>query len=273
MKCHEPRPGGINGPINRKVTNHLEGVGASLQKTQFQSHKKAIKKPKVLSATSLQSIESQQFHKTTKEATQEMEKILGVHYNREMDKIRPVVQSYLKHGRCKKIQLTSASDLSEIVFTKRIVLSLVSQQFDPLGLMSPVMSGMKIFLHQEIKNHPNMAWDQPVSNQDRARELCARLITISEDTEISFPRSLMQTQGAKLKRLAIFVDAATEAMQIVAYAMTQDDSQQLPVRSQLLMAKTRVHSQTIPEAELGALTAGHRLAKIIINAIPQTSLS
>ena len=118
-----------------------------------------------------------------------------------------------------------------------------------------------------------MSWDQPVANQDKARELCTRLITAAEDTEINFPRSLMETEKSKLKRLAIFVDAASEALQVVAYAITEDEAQGLTIKSQLLMAKSRVHSQTIPEAELGALTAGHRVARIIINAIPKQWLT
>ena len=159
--------------------------------------------------------------------------------------------------------LNSMSDLSNIVLTKRTVMSLLGSQYDPLGLASVFLSKYKIFLHQLHKKEYEM--DEPLNAEDTrvGMKLLKELITASE-TSLLFNRS-NHPEGYKLEELVCFADASTQCLQVVLYGIYRNDNKQ--TYSSLISGKNKIVNSTVPRNELNSLVAAVRLTKNYIEAI------
>ena len=95
--------------------------------------------------------------------------VLGIDYNAEQDKlafhINPTMVVKGKKRKKTTITLTAANvDLvrsGEMKLSRRMVLSFVMAQYDPLGLISPLLVHAKILLHR-LYGHANLGWDDPL---------------------------------------------------------------------------------------------------------------
>ena len=158
--------------------------------------------------------------------------------------------------------LTSQSDLSDLKMTKRMFMSLLSSQYDPLGKASVFLAKYKIFL-SVLFEIPEYDWDVKLKDdhQKQAVSLVKEMIHASENSP-RFKRS-NRPEGYKLKKYVVFVDASTIALQVVVYGLYESKKDQTLVTS-LITAKNRITKNTVPRNELQAIVAGHR---IVLNCI------
>ena len=97
-------------------------------------------------------------------------------------------------------------------------MSLLSSQYDPMGLASPFLAKFKIFLARLFKN-PEYDWDVNLNddNQKQAIAMVKQMIYASENSP-TFKRS-NKPEGYKIKKLIVFVDASTISLQVVVYGL------------------------------------------------------
>ena len=145
--------------------------------------------------------------------------------------------------------------------TKRIILSEVSQIFDPLGFLSPVIIRAKMIL-QELWLH-KLRWDDPLPPQ-----VASHWYSIREDltslARLSIPR-WFNTHSNSVVELHGFSDASQLAMAAVIYITVISPSTNLKV-STLVCSKTKVaplKKLTIPRLELTAALMLAKLAKYV----------
>ena len=144
--------------------------------------------------------------------------------------------------------------------TQRIVLSLVSAVFDPLGICSPFTIRMR-FLLKSIWAAMRRAWDKELSAEypKLISDWCSEL---REIRTMSINRLYFEN-GCTNLRLHILTGASEEAMCIVAYL--QDETTQ---KLTYVIGKCRVapiRYMTIPKLELQAAVYVVRLRKQILN--------
>ena len=164
--------------------------------------------------------------------------------------------------------LTSESDLTNLVMTKRKVMSLVSSQYDPLGLVSIFLAKYKIFLARLFKSG-KYDWDTNLCPDDNkvAINLVKEMINAAENSP-TFERST-KPENYTMEKLIVFVDASTVALQVVVYGlyMSQDRSQ---IYTSLITAKNKIVNSTVPRNELQSMVAGHRLILNVLDALEET---
>lgn len=144
------------------------------------------------------------------------------------------------------------------VITKRTVLSEISQLYDPLGFIAPVIIRAKIFI-QDLRLI-KIDWDEPLSSelQDRWNNLRHQFASLDQ---ISIPRWIRFSSLAKKIELHGFSDASNLAMAAVIYVKVITSSDDVHIN--LICAKTKVaplKRLTIPRLEL---TAALMLSRLI----------
>ncbi|KAJ8736653.1 hypothetical protein PYW08_007309 [Mythimna loreyi] len=149
-------------------------------------------------------------------------------------------------------------DLSNV--TKRSILSAVSQIYDPLGLLSPVIIVVKVLLQKLWLN--KVGWDDGLS-QDIIMYWKKFVESISNLYKLRIPRFVM-CDSANVIELHVFTDASQTAYGACAYIRTSNANGDVTVR--LLCAKSRVapvKPVSIPRLELcGALVGAKLVDKI-----------
>merc|ERR1712155_187033 len=152
--------------------------------------------------------------------------------------------------------LTSESDLTNLVMTKRKVMSLVSSQYDPLGLVSIFLAKYKIFLARLFKN-ASYDWDTNLCPDDNkvAINLVKEMINAAENSP-TFERST-KPENYTMDKLVVFV---------YGLYTSQDRSQ---IHTSLITAKNKIANSTVPRNELQSLVAGHRLTLNVLEALEE----
>ena len=148
--------------------------------------------------------------------------------------------------------------------TKRNVVSLIGQIYDPLGFLSPIRVAFKILMQEVCKLR--VAWDQPLVGEPLLR--WERLIgTMKESTPLRLPRHYfhgLHTSSTSKFQLLGFCDASNAAYAAVIYIVDSSEDQRTP---RFVVSKTRVSPlkvQTIPHLELLSAVL---LARLITNVI------
>ena len=194
--------------------------------------------------------------------------LLGHYYNPNTDEmIMKFAVNFSAKKRSQKTgpNLNQESDLTKLQMTKRKVMSLLSSQYDPLGLTSVFLAKFKIFLAKLFKI-PEYDWDVPLKDdhQKKSINLVKQMINAAENPPV-FERS-NKPEGFKLSKLVVFVDASTIALQAVVYGLyTCGDK----VHSSLITAKNKITNNTVPRNELQSLVAGHRLVLNVLEALDE----
>ncbi|VDK52238.1 unnamed protein product, partial [Cylicostephanus goldi] len=174
-------------------------------------------------------------------ATSKIQKVLGIEWNAEIDRISM---------RCNLHKLENA--------TKRLIARQIASVYDPLGWMVPLMILPKIF-QQELWRH-NFAWDSALPSD--YRETWNRMVENIDGFEKIAPRRLFD--DGKTMDLAVFADASTNAIATCAYVFKEKSSTLAMAKSKLPSIKSKT---TMPKLEMNALTLAMRLAKSITNAL------
>ena len=146
--------------------------------------------------------------------------------------------------------------------TKRDVLQISSQLYDPLGWATPATIRAKILL-QEIWLS-KVSWDEPLSNVIRDKWL-AILTDIQELPTMTIPRAYSPSSNRSndVRNIYVFSDASTKAYGAVVYICKNN-------QISLVMSKSRVapiKSITLPKLELMAAVVATRLAQFVISAM------
>ncbi|XP_053949452.1 uncharacterized protein LOC128857733 [Anastrepha ludens] len=131
--------------------------------------------------------------------------------------------------------------------TKRTILSHIAKIYDPLGLVSPVITKAKIFL--QILWKEKLQWDEslPQLLQTTWNDICVQLGLVSS---FKFPRFVLTPNSSW--EIHAFCDASLAAFGACVYIRSECDG---ILKSCLLCAKSRVSplkSLTIPKLELSA---------------------
>ncbi|CAH2096333.1 unnamed protein product [Euphydryas editha] len=151
--------------------------------------------------------------------------------------------------------------------TKRVMLSIISQIYDPLGLLSPTIIISKILLQKLWLSR--LDWDTPVPH-DIEIIWNKFVLFLKRLNELNIPRYVMSGY-TQYKELHIFTDASQSAYGACAYVRTYNHDSEIVVK--LLCAKTKVaplKSISIPRLELCGALIGARLYKKIIDVIRLT---
>ncbi|KAH9629666.1 hypothetical protein HF086_009002 [Spodoptera exigua] len=148
--------------------------------------------------------------------------------------------------------------------TKRVMLSILSQIYDPLGLLSPVVIIPKLLLQKLWLS--KIDWDTPVP-MDIVKIWHNFVETLKYLKDI---RIIRHVRGAyaQYTELHIFSDASQDAYGACAYIRTYSDNSDVTVR--LLCAKSKVaplKSISIPRLELCGALIGAKLYKKIVESL------
>ncbi|XP_021943783.2 uncharacterized protein LOC110842357 [Folsomia candida] len=155
--------------------------------------------------------------------------------------------------------------------TKRTVLSIASQVFDPIGFTSPTVLQLKIMLQEAWAQ--DLKWDELWGTEaiNKVKTWCEEARVLSK---IRIPRWAVGSIDDL--ELHTFTDASQNAYSAVVFARSTRESN---VCVQLLMAKSRVAPMkkedpkknnkkiTIPRLELMGCLIGVRLANTVNNAL------
>lgn len=148
--------------------------------------------------------------------------------------------------------------------TKRIMLSVISQIFDPLGLVGPCVVEGKILLQSLWLTKTD--WDDQVP--DKIKTLWTSFSTsLSHLNDLKIPRWVLSNNACSYE-LHIFTDASELAYGSCVYVRSIDAKNEVKVR--LLISKNRVapiKSKTVPRLELCGALLGTRLYVKVINAL------
>ncbi|XP_052755355.1 uncharacterized protein LOC128201692 [Galleria mellonella] len=156
------------------------------------------------------------------------------------------------------------------IITKRTIMSIISQIYDPLGLLSPTIIIAKIMLQKLwlLK----IDWDDvvPIDIECQWNQF---LNTLSHLPELRIPRYVM-SEDKQTCELHIFTDASQDAYGACAYIRTYNSDSDLPITIKLLCAKSKIAPVktvcTIPRLELCGALLGAWLYHKIINSLRLT---
>ena len=151
--------------------------------------------------------------------------------------------------------------LKQKIATKRIILSEVSQLYDPIGIISPVIITSKCLL-QDLWLH-KLLWNEPLPTSIVKKFLHIREDLTNLDT-IFIPRWL-GIQKESVVELHGFSDASQQAMAAVLYIKSTSLTAST---SSFLISKTKVATLErlwIPRLELGATVLLTKLAKHVLD--------
>lgn len=145
-------------------------------------------------------------------------------------------------------------------FTKRTLTGLVAGVFDPLGLATPVMAGLKLDLHQLCALQ--LDWDDPVP-AELLDKWAGNMAKIQQLRDLSFRRSVVpEHAAADALELLVATDASQHIGVVAVYARVPQQSGGFSC--QLLVAKSKLLTGlTIPKAELRSAVAAAVLANVV----------
>lgn len=167
-------------------------------------------------------------------------------------------------------QYRVASPKSNVLPTKRIVLSEVATLFDPLGLLAPLIVSAKIYLQALWAE--GVAWDEPLSAAlaDRWHSYCQALEAIHS---INIPRWL-GIHSSRNHQLHGFCDASEAAYAAVVYVRSADSTDNVMVR--IVTARTKVspiQKISVPRLELCGAVLLARLMAHVKSALRQPNIT
>lgn len=154
------------------------------------------------------------------------------------------------------------------IITKRAILSIAQQLFDPLGMICPVVICPKILLQQVWAE--GLDWDTEVG-EDVREAFVLWMDQLSWVQGLTVPRWVFRVEGEDSEiSLHAFVDASNVAYAAVIFARVQHRDR---VEIKFVCAKSRISPKgtTIPRLELLSATVGARLMQSTLAAVPTSS--
>uniref|UniRef100_A0A914GX00 CCHC-type domain-containing protein n=1 Tax=Globodera rostochiensis TaxID=31243 RepID=A0A914GX00_GLORO len=160
--------------------------------------------------------------------------------------------------------------------TKRSVLSFVASHYDPLGLISPAILPLKVFL--QSLSHEELGWDQALP-ADLGEKWDGIMKNWAPDKAVTIPRCpLTLPQSDRTYQLHCFSDSSSFAMCATVFLrVSHPDLEQ--AECFLIFAKTKVKPMhkgsplTIPKLELISAEMGARALKFVQPQLSSLNLS
>ena len=219
---------------------HMKAAGLNLRKwkTSDPVLAKEFEEEKIITASQNVSPTEETYAKETlgSEEGHDSTKVLGISWNIGSDDFTFDFRKFINIDEDVKV-------------TKRTILSIIAKLFDPLGLVSPVIVGLKI-LFQELCTL-KLGWDDEVPKDQKV--VFDRIVSdLKETGNISLPRCLYGKETGTVKSCYLhgFADASKNAYCAVIYLVYETDD---GIFSRLICAKTRVaplKQLSIPRLEL-----------------------
>ena len=181
-----------------------------------------------------------------------MVKVLGLNWNTKTDTLSLSLAKLIK-------QTNSTEKVS-----KRSVLSLSSNFYDPLGFVEPVTVKAKIMM-QELWKH-NLKWDKELPESFKENWV-KWLKEIQNLTTLEIPRQYFNNVGSEVQ-LHVFCGSSQLAYGAVAYL--RGTTPKCGTKCTFVMSKSKVAPiklQTMPRLELLGAVLGAELAKYLSNTI------
>lgn len=218
------------------------GLARELDKYKFPLRKWASNRPEVLEALSREQAPTQGYFITDNNTR----KTLGVYWKADTDDLEFVI---------------NITPINQIKVTKRAILSLTSQIFDPLGLVGPITIRAKVILQKlwQLK----LDWDEaiPINLFTMWNNFYSDMEMLND---IKIPRQC-EVNNASYFELHGFSDASSYAYGAAIYLRSINDNGE--VLSNLICAKSRVapvKTVSLPRLELcGALLLSKLSQKIL----------
>ena len=206
-------------------------------------------------------------------------KFLGIPYDPITDTILMSVKTTIraKHQRQQRGKATQTVDwdddfAEEILtgdreLTRRKVLALVMSQYDPLGLLAPLLVRAKVLLRSLYGKGEELKWDTPLA-KDQA-EKWARLIKEANHMPVIPFKRQLQPENVDPPLLIAFWDGSLTAYGACVYVRWGPEEGEGDVR--LVTAKSRVaplSGVTAQRMELQGLVLCLRLTRKVLEAFP-----
>lgn len=163
---------------------------------------------------------------------------------------------------------TSKCDLNDKCISKRAILSVISQIFDPLGLLGPTTIIAKLLLQKLWLS--KIGWDDSVPN-NILNEFQTFIHKLNYLQNLRVPRHIKGNNNTQRIELHIFSDASQGAYGACAYVRTVSQNSEITVH--LLCAKGKVapvKPVSIPRLELCAALVGAKLYDKIVKSLRLT---
>ena len=152
--------------------------------------------------------------------------------------------------------------------TQRLVLSLVSNVFDPIGLVAPFTAGARLLL-KGIWRVSGQHWDEELP-KDTFERFLEWSVELPKLAKITIPRSFFSGNFKHLE-LHMFGDSSQEVFSAVAFLRAQVNTSSGPkTELAFVLGKARVAPMkvmTIPKLELHAALLAARLKQDICRAL------
>ena len=152
------------------------------------------------------------------------------------------------------------TDISSLVLTKTILSRILGQAFSYDGmLLSPLRTSLSILFSKACQTLKS--WDVPLRSTDPSLDSEARILlkNISRARYEIKPvlRGLIPA-GNVLKKIIVSTDSSCHCLGFLIYFVSQaEDGSML---SRLVISKPKIHSLTVPQGELEAITRGVKFA-------------
>ncbi|XP_035715513.1 uncharacterized protein LOC110859590 [Folsomia candida] len=186
------------------------------------------------------------------DAKQQLTRVLGLKWDKVQDELFVDIP---------KVELQLQGKL-----TKRVILSLVQQIFDPMGYLSPATLVPKLMLQKTWES--KKTWDEDLDDTlDIKSEFGEWWRQTSMLAEVKIPRWAFRSELVKSVQFHVFSDASGAAYAAAVFVRVED---QKGVTVQLLQAKARVaplKKMTIPRLELLGCTIAARLHSSVVEAL------
>lgn len=149
--------------------------------------------------------------------------------------------------------------------TKRRILSVIAQFYDPLGIIGPVIMSAKLIMQRLWKL--NIGWDEEVPNElGSTWEILYN--SLDQLGDLAIKRNVNPKNPSQSISLHGFCDASEKGYGACIYVLSRNESGEL--QSNLLCSKSRVaplKTLTLPRLELNAALLLSRLISVVKRAL------
>ena len=202
-------------------------------------------------------------------------KVLGLGWNPTKDTIHIDFIVSLKSTSKEKVILSQASmdDLDENLLTPRNLLGVVNGIYDPLGLVAPITTRLRVLFRNVFQSESSIDWDATIIDE-KSRCLWMELIQLLVSAgKVTFQRSIKPKVVVGSCQIICFFDGSD-----VAFASSIYIRWVLPdctVQVSLLCAKSRVTPLlrfSTPRSELNGAVLAARLLLSCVRSLSQSGI-
>ena len=184
------------------------------------------------------------------DSTPEINKLLGLYWNRASDEI-----------------FTRPISLNIMANTKRGILKSIAEQFDIFGYNLPLFNRCRLFL-QKLQNQKGLGWDEPLNTQ-QISEWGKIVKQCNAAPALRIPRYIGNHNGEN--HIVTFTDASHEIFGCVIYLLHVETGKLSFISAKNRLVNSQLQSKSIPSLELNAINLGVECSVEIYNDLAGSS--